>query len=63
MSDQVDVQQIMAVRTALRRAGSNLWQPLDVNRTKIGQALGGGDDEVNRALEQLLLGRSQRVSL
>ena len=47
----------MTARAALRRAGSNLWQPLDVNKAAIGQALGGGDDEVNRALEQLLLGR------
>ena len=52
----------MAARAALRRAGSNMWQPLDVNKAAIGQALGGGDEEVNRALEQLLLGRQPVVS-
>ena len=38
------------------RAGANLWQPLDVSCNAIGDAIGGGDDEVNRALEQLLMG-------
>ena len=46
----------MAVRNALLKAGANLWQPLDFNANVIGNALGGGgDDEVNRALEQLLM--------
>ena len=53
---QVDVQHVLAARNALRRAGVNLWQPLDVNRDVIGHALGGGDEEVNRALELLLVG-------
>ena len=53
---QVNVQQVLAARTALMRAGANLWQPLDVSRNAIGDAIGGGDDEVNRALEQLLMG-------
>ena len=46
----------MAVRSALLRADANLWQPLDFNVKAIGNALGGGDEEVNRALEQLLVG-------
>ena len=52
----------MAVRSALLRAGSNLWQPLDLNMRLIRGALGGsgGDDEVSRALEQLLAGVKQR---
>ena len=53
---QVDVHHVMAVRSALLRADTNLWQPLDFNVRAIGNALGGGDDEVNRALEQLLVG-------
>ena len=53
---QVDVQHVLAARSSLMRAGANLWQPLDVNRSDIGDAIGGGDDEVNRALEQLLTG-------
>ena len=53
---QVDVHHVMAVRSALLRADTNLWQPLDFNVKAIGNALGGGDDEVNRALEQLLVG-------
>ena len=54
---QVDVHQVITVRSALLRADTNLWQPLNFNVRAIGNALGGGgDDEVNRALEQLLVG-------
>ena len=47
---------MLSARAALMRAGANLWQPLDVSHNAIGDAIGGGDDEVNRALEQLLMG-------
>ena len=46
------------VRSALLQAGSNLWQPLGMNAKTFSEALaggqGGGDAEVNQALEQLL---------
>ena len=52
----------MTARAAVRKAGTNLWQPLDLGRDILGSALGAassGDDEVNRALEQLLIGGSR----
>ena len=52
---QVDLNQVMEVRGALlQAAGGNLWQPVDFNANAIGRAY-GGDDEVNKALEQLLV--------
>ena len=45
----------MEVRSALlQAAGGNLWAPVDFTANAIGRAY-GGDDEVNKALEQLLV--------
>ena len=54
---QVKTDQILSVRDALLNAGSNLWQPVSLKRGSMEKAniLGGGDEEVGKALEQLLL--------
>lgn len=51
---------MLEVRNALLNSGTNLWQPRAMNAQALGQALGkAGDDEVMRALEQLLVARHQ----
>ena len=68
---QVDVDKILNVRDALLNAGTNLWQPLSLKRGSmkragpLGQTLGGGggDEEVNQALEQLLLGNDRSMNV
>lgn len=51
---------MLEVRNALLNSGTNLWQPRAMNVQALGQVLGkAGDDEVMRALEQLLVARHQ----
>ena len=50
LPSQVDAQQVITARTALLRAGVNMWRPLEVHWS---EAV-GADREVNKALAALL---------
>ena len=61
IGEEVDAQQVLAVREALLNSGSgsSLWKPVDIADGAIGRAL-GGDEEVNAALELMLIGKTDR---
>ena len=57
---QIETSEVLMVRQTLLQAlddgdgGGNLWQPLAPHQPASGTIISGGDEEVNRALYQLL---------